>query len=110
MIRWLCLAALVCIVAVGTGCASYRAPVIPPVGIAFTDYRAPMTPDLVGQKVSSKHGEATTQSVLGLFAWGDCSIEAASKAGNLNTINYADYSFFNVLGVYQKFTITAYGE
>jgi hypothetical protein len=77
----------------------------------FSNIKAPLTSEFDGQSVSRRSGEASTASVLGLVAWGDCSLQTAAEDGNLSTIEYCDYSYFNViLGVYQKFTVIAYGR
>jgi len=36
--------------------------------------------------------------------------DKAAKNGNLSKVEYADYEYFSVLGIYQKTTVTAYGE
>ena len=45
------------------------------------------------------------------FAWMDqaCLSNAAQNAG-LNEIDYADYEITNILGIYQEFTVMAYGH
>jgi len=92
------------------GCA-FQAPVVPPAGGLYTSYSAPLTTELHGQGTATRTGEASTQAVLGLVAWGDCSLDAAAEEGGLSTIEYCDYSYLNVvLGVYQKFTVTAHGR
>ncbi|MCX7001499.1 MAG: TRL-like family protein [Candidatus Sumerlaeota bacterium] len=93
------------------GCATgYRSDVIPPFGLIYADYKAPMDWNVNGTKMGSKTGIAESTSILGLIALGDCSINTAAKNGNIQTINHADYSYMNVLGVYQSFKTTVYGE
>ena len=53
---------------------------------------------------------ASSFSVLGLYAAGDCSIAAAARNGGLKKIYYTDYEYFNVIGIWQKATVIAYGE
>lgn len=97
------------LVVAAVGC--YTAPVIPPMGVIYADYKAPLTTEPQGQAVVPKKGEASSQSVLGLVAWGDCSLQAAAAGGGLSTVNYADYSYLNVVfGIYQKFTVTVHGN
>lgn len=103
------LALLSVLVLGATGCA-YSAPVIPPVGMLYSNYDAPLTTEYAGQDVTAKEGMASSMSILGLVAWGDCSVETAAKAGNLKQVNFADYNYYNVLGIYQKFTVKVYGE
>ena len=91
------------------GC--FRAPVIPPTGLLFSQYNAPLTSEFDGTPATAlKTGEASSTSVLGLVAFGDCSLDAAAGAGELSTIEYCDYSYLNVLGVYQQFTVVAHGK
>lgn len=95
---------------VTTGCA-FRAPVIPPTGLLFSNYNAPLTTEFDGTPASGlKKGEASSMSVLSLFAFGDCSLNAAAEEGGLSTIEYCDYSYLNVLGLFQKFTLVAHGK
>ena len=91
------------------GC--FRAPVIPPTGLVFSQFNAPLTTEFDQTAANGlSTGEAASTSVLGLVAYGDCSLDAAAKAGGLSTIEYCDYSYLNVLGVYQKFTVVAHGK
>ena len=100
-------------VLLATGCVSWRAPVVPPAGLLFTQYRAPLTPEVSGVPVAKKVGTHSTRYVgyfLYSFAWDDASIDAAAKEGGLSKVYYADYEVLNVLGVYAEFTVRAYGE
>lgn len=90
------------------GCIS--APFVPPMGGAYSDVSAPLSVDQNRTAVASKKGEASTQCILGLVSWGDVSTKTAAQNGGLKTINHLDYGYFNVLGVYQKTTVTAFGE
>ena len=101
--------ALVSLAVVMTGCSGfYAAPVIPPQGMLYTDVAAPINTE--GGEVPDRNGEAYCQSVLGLFAWGDASVKAAAEEGGLSTVDQVDYKFWNVLGIYSKFTTIAYGK
>lgn len=88
------------------GCAS--APFMPPVGLV-SDVKAPLSTD-GNWKVGMKSGSASSQSILGLCAYGDCSITEAAKNGGLKRVDYVDYKYDNVLGIWQQVTVTAYGE
>jgi hypothetical protein len=90
--------------------ACYSAPVRPPVGMIFSDISAPISVDFEKAKVGHKTGTATAESVLGLVSWGDASTNAAAKAGGIQTTEYTDYHFYNVLGVYMKFETKVIGE
>ncbi|MDP6438202.1 MAG: TRL-like family protein [Candidatus Brocadiia bacterium] len=103
----------VCLVLVmAVGCAfPYTAPVVPPVGSFFSQISAPISTDFnEATAVATKHGSASSSSVLWLVAFGDCSIDAAAEEGELSKIHYADYTYLNVLGFYQNFTVTVHGE
>lgn len=93
-----------------TGCIGYNAPVVPPVGLLFENVSAPLDADMNVTQVHQKKGTAGSISILWLFAFGDCSTNAAARDGNVQTIHYADYSYMNVIGVYQSFKVSVYGE
>ncbi len=94
-----------------SGCAAfYVAPVQPPPGFIYADIKAPIDTDAQKTNVSSKSGESSSMSILGLIALGDASVDAASKAGGIKTIDQVDYQFYNILGIYSKFTTKVYGE
>ena len=58
-----------------------------------------------------KTGEACAQSILGLAAFGDASIAAASKAGSIQKIGHVEYKQTAFLGaVYHQFCTTVGGE
>jgi hypothetical protein len=90
------------------GCA-YRAPVVPPVGIVYTNHRAPLDVEYHDTTLG-KRGTASSHSVLGLVAWGDASAEAAASAGGIKTIEHADLEYLNVIFIYQRFTTIVYGK
>ena len=110
MRKWAGLVAL-CSVLMTVGCvAPFNAPVVPPVGAFFTKYDAPLTTEGVGQSVGTKQGKASMVNVLALVAFGDCSLDAAARDGNLSTIEYVDYSYLNVFGMFQSFTVIVHGN
>lgn len=49
-----------------------------------------------------KQGEACATNILGIVASGDSSIETAKRNGGVKKVAFADTTYFNVLGVYQK--------
>jgi hypothetical protein len=87
-------------------CASVMAPTH---GSIYTGVKA-------GQAATSADGKAVKMgtskctNVLGIAAWGDCSIDAAAKNGNISQIHHVDYDAFSVLGVYARFTTMVYGD
>ena len=110
---FLVLGLLTWVIVVGSaGCAPYRAPVIPPQGIVFSNVSAPLSTEFnQSTPIAPKQGTATAHSVLGLISWGDASTHTAAKNGSLSTINYADYQVLSILfGVYSDFTVVAHGN
>jgi len=95
--------------AVLSGC--YSAPVMPPPGLIYQDTFAPIDTDAQASPAGGMNsGRAEAYSILGLIAMGDASVNAASQNANLTSVEHVDYEFFNILGIYQKFTTIAYGK
>jgi len=90
-----------------SGCLS--APFQPPMG-AFTAINAPLSVEYDKTPITMKRGSASCINVLGLFAIGDASTHTAAQNGRLTMIHHLDYEYFNLLGIYQKTTVNAYGE
>ena len=86
------------------------APVVPPIGMVFSDLKAPLDIDYDKTAVSGKQGVSESTSILGLVALGDASASAAAEQGHIKIINHADYEYYNVLGVYQRYRTVVYGE
>lgn len=95
-----------------TGCAfGPKAPFQPAHAGFFNNTVAPLSTEYADTPVAGlRKGEASAVNILGLFAFGDCGLRAAAEEGGLRTISFADYTNFNVLGVYQKTTVTVYGK
>lgn len=93
-----------------TGCL--QAPVVPPTGIIYSGVQAPLDYENAESQVapSLKEGRASSHNILGLVAYGDSSLEAAAAQGNITTAHTADYDYFNVLFVYQRYTTIVRGE
>ena len=89
-----------------SGCLN--APFQPPSGVVSVT-KAPLSTE-GNWDVGSKKGEASSFSVLGLYASGDCSIATAARNGGLKKIGHVDYEYFNVIGIWQKATVIVYGE
>jgi len=88
-----------------TGCAGTATPVN---GFIFSDVKAPY--QATTNSASSKVGKATCTSILGAIAQGDCSIEAAAKAGGITEISKVDTEVTNILGLYATFTTVVRGR
>lgn len=103
------------VVLAACGGASHRAGVVPPIGGLFMDVQAPLTVDFDKTPNAARQGSAQVSYLFVpfgnlSFSWGESAIEAAAEDGGLNTVEYADYQVFNVLGIWQTFTVTAYGN
>ena len=91
------------------GCTT--APFQPSMGTVYSDTKAPLQLEYNKTDLGKKVGTATTHSVLGLVAWGDASIQAGAKDGNIKTVKHTDYEFLNVLfGIYTETTVFVYGD
>lgn len=98
------------------GCAAYQAPVRPPTGFLFSTITVPLSTNFKNTPVCTKQGSAESlyfrdPLITGLsFAWDRAGIKEAAMAGGLNTIEYADYEYTLVLGLFGKFRVIAYGQ
>lgn len=59
---------------------------------------------------SQKHGEACAQSILGLVAFGDASIETAKKNAGITKVATVDHATINVLYFFGQYCTEVYGE
>jgi hypothetical protein len=93
--------------AVASQCSAGYAP---PMGSLFTDIS--MNKDVSSKTaVGGKTGKACVTGILGLIATGDASVEAAAKAGKINTVNAVDYKRTDILGsVYSTVCTVAQGD
>ena len=112
------------------GCASFEAPVIPPMGVDpinlrpanalfFTQVKAPLTIDFDGNPCGAavkKVSNAECTYFLDFlftasgFSWDKAGIEEIAKEGGITKVSYADYEAFMVLGVFGTYTVNVYGE
>ncbi len=101
-----------------SGCANVKAPFRLPRGVIVTSVKAPLQINLPehGATIVTESGSASSMYfhdpiLTGMnFAWDECSIEEAARNGNIRNVHYADYSWFCVLGIFGKTTVTVYGE
>ena len=94
-------------VAVGTlsGCAVASSPVH---GALYTDVKGPVA--ATAAQTHTKEGQSCANSVLGLVATGDASIEAARVAGGISQISSVSHSTMNILGFYATFCTIVRGS
>lgn len=94
-----------------SGCAGFvSSPVVPPLGTFFNSTTFPVDIEFEPTDIGSKSGSTKSCSVLGLVAWGDSSVETAAKNGGIKQIDHVDARFFNVLGIYSEYEVTAFGK
>jgi hypothetical protein len=87
------------------GCAG-NAVAVP--GYLYASVRNPI--EGVGEAKDMKTGKATCESILGWIATGDCSVEAAKRAGGITKVQYVDQEAKNILSVYCTYTTVVKGE
>jgi hypothetical protein len=77
----------------------------------YGNFGHPLDTDLNDTTLGSKVGEASTQSVLWLVAWGDSGVAAAAREGGITTIRHMDQRTLYILwGLYFKNTTIVYGD
>ncbi len=80
-------------------------------GCAYMNVKVPLDLDLNQTTLGAKTGQASYQSVLWLFAWGDSGTKAAAENGGITTINHMDAELKSFLfGLYTKNTVIVYGD
>ncbi|MCP4039878.1 MAG: hypothetical protein GY733_23235 [bacterium] len=80
-------------------------------GCLYFNVKAPLDTNLEQTQLGAKVGTSEAHSVLGLFAWGDASTQAAAEEGEITTIQHADQEQFAVLGfVYARYRTVVYGD
>ena len=104
------------LIATSCGCTTFRTPVKPPTGLLFTQVSAPLSVNFDKTPVCTKQGMAKTfyfhdPILTGMnFAWGRAGIYEAAKAAGLETVEYADYRYTMIFGIFGTFEVTAYGN
>jgi len=93
-------------IALLTGCAGNVG--TPMMGGLYTDATGPLV--ATGNAAGTKEGKAECKSILGAVATGDCSIEAAAKAGGITQISHVDTQFNNILGIIATRTTIVRGK
>ena len=107
---WIALIAMLMMVA-ASGCVplgANRTTVMS--GGIYTDVSLPNDAHMEASANPTKTGTASCKSILFLVAWGDCSVDAAMKAGKMSKVHHVDNEFTNILFVYTATKTVAYGE
>ncbi len=80
-------------------------------GCLYSRVTIPLSTELNKTDLGQKQGEASTYSVLWLFAWGDAGAAAAAKNGGITTMRHMDRKINIILfGLYTSTTTIVYGD
>jgi hypothetical protein len=92
------------------GCFLYfEAPYVPFVGghISSTIFPLDLNPE--PNMDFSYRGESASYCLIGLAAWGECTISAAALQGQLDRVDHVDAHYTNILGLWRVFKTVAHG-
>lgn len=89
-----------------TGCLAHVNSPVP--GYLFTNTESAIA--VTGAKRGTKHGKASSASILGLVALGQSSIDSAAERAGITHISHVDAESYSFLGIYASYTIHVYGE
>ena len=92
------------------GCLTFSGPTGQ--GILITNQESPLlvADSNVPSKDTLKIGKAECANVLGLFSFGDCSINTAIENGGISKIHYIDKELGSFLFIFSNQTTVIYGE
>ena len=98
-----------------SGCATALFPGGPtPAGSLVTNVTSPAQSLAVAMDTSAKctkTGESSAMAILGLFAGGDASIEAAMRNGGITKVHHVDHTVSSfLLGIYLEDKTIVHGE
>jgi hypothetical protein len=93
-----------------SACAGIYAPVVPPVGMTYNETAFPVDIEFGPNDIGPTKGMSKSESILGLVAWGDASVQSAAQKAGIKQIDHIDSQFFNVFGVYTKYEIIVWGK
>jgi len=123
MRQWMLVLFLAVSVVSLAGCAGrmgrYGAPVSPPPGFLYEANWGPLDVNYHNTDVSSAKVGRSTSLFLSIpftygllsFAWKDeASVANSMRAGNLTQVDYADFEFMNILGIFEEFTVVTHGK
>jgi hypothetical protein len=88
-----------------SGCLSVATPAM---GILFTDVK--WQGQAQGSLAATKEGKACAQTILGLIAQGDASIDTAAKNAGIKTVSSVDHSTKNMLGIMGEYCTIVRGS
>jgi len=89
------------------GCINVRTPAV---GLLYTDTRGPITATSA-KTPPTKVGTGCDTSILGLFANGDASIDAAKNSAGITEVASVDDASYSLLGgIYGTYCVTVRGN
>ena len=105
----------ICVCVLSSGCVSNMFPGGPtPAGAIVTNVRSPaqnLTVATDASVIGNKCGTSSAGAILGLFAFGDASIDAAMKDAGIKKVHHVDHEVNLVLlGLWLGTTTIVYGE
>lgn len=71
-------------------------------GFIMTSWNDTISASIDNSVKVTRSGEACSTNILGIIATGDSSVEAAKRDGRIKNVSYADTSYLNILGIFQK--------
>jgi hypothetical protein len=93
------------------GCISgVRSPVLPPIGVIFSDIGSPVDITFAGTMIGDQQGTARAYSILYLFAFGDCSVDAATRNGGIKEVHQIDCKFMNFFLFFSRYETVVTGS
>ena len=79
-------------------------------GCIYTNITMPLSTELNKTELGQKQGEASSYSVIWLFAWGDAGAAKAAKKGGVTILTHMDREVVSILfGIYTRTTTIVYG-
>jgi hypothetical protein len=79
-------------------------------GCIYTNVTMPLSTELNKTELGQKQGEASSYSVIWLFAWGDAGAAKAAKKGGVTILTHMDREVLSILfGIYTRTTTIVYG-
>lgn len=88
-----------------TGCMPVASPLA---GGIFADVKYGIV--ATDASAATKEGKACATTILGWFATGDASVQAAKTAGGISTVAVVDHSAKNILGIFAEWCTIVRGN
>ena len=79
-------------------------------GVLYTDTKGPVAATSAKETQATKTGTACEQSILGLVATGDASIETAEKSAGITEIVSVDQTANSILGIIGTYCVSVRGN